>query len=120
MPNRPMPVVIMGENGQLIFAPPGVDPADYPPRIKHMLNAGGAVVRVAGAAIRGRPVAVPEEVAAERLAICKACEKYDMSKSRCKACGCYTLKTSLATEQCPLSPPKWTRWEPPHVDLDPA
>jgi hypothetical protein len=59
----------------------------------------------------GMPRATTEQRAA-RLAICRGCENYDVGW--CKACGCYLrIKTSLATERCPLDPPLWDRLTSP-------
>lgn len=50
---------------------------------------------------------------AARRATCDGCDKRDGTK--CGACGCpIENKTALATERCPLDPPKWSlamnRW----------
>jgi hypothetical protein len=43
-----------------------------------------------------------------RLAICRACPEFDAEPGRCRQCGCIgRWKTRLATEHCPLDPPKW-------------
>ena len=51
------------------------------------------------------------EVQAERKAICfgNACGKHDAARDRCLVCGCRAmdLKRSMASERCPLKPPKW-------------
>ena len=58
---------------------------------------------------------VSPEVYSERAAICDACQFWDGSArlglGKCKApkCGCSKLKRWLASEQCPLSPPKWRK-----------
>ena len=51
----------------------------------------------------GMPI-LPQEVAQERLAICKSCEFY--VGERCSKCGCQMrVKTTLATSACPIG--KW-------------
>ncbi len=67
----------------------------------------GALGRVAGAVLTGEPVKVAADVYEARTAICAACSEYDAAADRCRACGCYGLKRWLATERCPLDPPKW-------------
>ncbi len=80
---------------------------EYPPLAEQASNALGALGRVAGAVLTGSPVMVSEAVYAERTAICKACEHYDAVADKCRVCGCYGLKRRLATERCPLDPPRW-------------
>lgn len=56
-----------------------------------------------------------EEIAKERLAICRKCDyntKYGGKKIRgaesCRHCGCFLkLKTRSLISQCPLAEPKW-------------
>jgi len=63
----------------------------------------------AGGAVRS-----PAEIAS-RLAICQACPHYGTHPPRCTLCGCPVSaspdaaknKLAMATERCPLSPPKW-------------
>lgn len=62
----------------------------------------------------GRPTRTDEQVA-DLLKICRECEKYDHDHQRCNLCGCKASKSSyattnklrMATEACPLNPPKW-------------
>lgn len=64
----------------------------------------------------GRP-ATEEHLRAQRLATCKGCEHY--KDAGCVKCGCPVTdrpkwladKLSMATERCPLNPPKWGRAE---------
>lgn len=64
----------------------------------------------------GRP-ATSEHLREQRLAICKACDNY--KDGGCLKCGCPVAdkrkfladKLSMATERCPLNPPKWGRVE---------
>lgn len=49
---------------------------------------------------------VENELAAERLDICKGCDRFIKSTSQCKECGCIMkLKTKLPNASCPLH--KW-------------
>jgi hypothetical protein len=55
--------------------------------------------------INGSPRA-PEEIAAERLAICKGCEFFRKGNQTCKKCGCFMkLKTLIDKAGCPVG--KW-------------
>lgn len=52
-------------------------------------------------------------IPAQREAICKECP--ENLEGRCRKCGCgvrsqFIRKTHLATERCPLNPPKWIEW----------
>jgi hypothetical protein len=69
-------------------------------------NAVAAAGRIVGAAFAGRQIRVSNDEYLRRLAICRTCEYFE--RERCKICGCVaSWKTRLATEHCPLSPPKW-------------
>jgi hypothetical protein len=47
-----------------------------------------------------------DEVAAERLSICKGCEHFIKLSKQCKKCGCFmNLKTKLEKATCPIG--KW-------------
>lgn len=49
---------------------------------------------------------VSEETKNSRLEICKSCEFFNPSLVQCQKCGCFlNIKTSWATEKCPLD--KW-------------
>ena len=83
-------------------------------------HALAAATRVLGAAVTRQPIRVPPNVLAAREAICAACE--ENLNGRCKKCGCgvrsggpganrFIRKTHLATEQCPLNPPQWLKYE---------
>jgi hypothetical protein len=55
--------------------------------------------------INGSPRA-PEDIAAERLAICKGCEFFRKGNQSCKKCGCFMkLKTLIDKAKCPID--KW-------------
>jgi hypothetical protein len=85
-------------------------------------NAIATAGRVMVAAFTGKKILVSPEVKAARMKICKDCEfviqhpKYP-ERYRCSKCGCHMnqswlsapgfSKAELATESCPLDPPKW-------------
>ena len=49
-------------------------------------------------------VMASEEEQAQRMAICRACDRWD--GSRCRLCGCYlAAKVRMQTEHCPIA--KW-------------
>ena len=80
----------------------------YPSLFQQAKNAAQAVGSVVASAVRGEPVTVPQEEQDRRLAICHACEFWDLKQSRCSKCGCFgQWKTWLASQRCPLDPPKW-------------
>ncbi len=81
---------------------------EYPSLFQQTTNLGHAVGSVVTSAVRGEPITVSQEEQARRLAICHACEFWDAAQSRCSKCGCFgQWKTWLASQRCPLSPPKW-------------
>jgi hypothetical protein len=52
----------------------------------------------------------PEPEQARRLAICRACEWFDLEPQRCRhhGCGCFVeMKIKLRSAHCPLPQPKW-------------
>lgn len=63
----------------------------------------------------GKPVRSDEEVERIMRECCEPCEHYNPTWSQCKLCGCFCRKRGqakfnkpkMATEQCPLEPPKW-------------
>lgn len=63
---------------------------------------------------KGCPM-VSREERKRRLSICQGCpywnEKGNFLFGECTApgCGCTRIKMALATERCPLTPPKWDR-----------
>lgn len=79
----------------------------YPSLARQALNLAGAAGRVVAAVANGVAYRVSEEEHARRLAICQACEFHDAAKRRCTKCGCGGAKLHLATERCPLEPPRW-------------
>ena len=61
-------------------------------------------------AIQTGALIVSAEVQAQRLEICKSCEWYDDTQTKCKHCGCYLpAKVSFALDSCPVQ--KWTENE---------
>ena len=87
-----------------------IEPAGaYPPKLEQARNALEAVGRAIKAELDGRRITVDQAEHDRRLAICQEpCEHYDPCQGRCRKCGCkMSLKTRLATEHCPLDPPKW-------------
>ena len=58
--------------------------------------------------MRGDALMVSDEVAQERMEICKTCEYYDPEQTRCKHCGCFLEhKVKWALDSCPIE--KWTQ-----------
>ncbi len=89
-----------------------------PPLGRQIAGLAGAVGRAAVARGTGRPVVAPPEVIEARTAICRACDHYRASDGRCggrkTGCGCFVaIKSTLASERCPLDPPRWGRYEGP-------
>ena len=83
-------------------------PLEYPSLFQQAVNAANAVGDVVASAVRGEAVTVPQEEQDRRLAICHACEFWDAAQSRCSKCGCFgAWKTWIASQRCPLDPPKW-------------
>ena len=55
-------------------------------------------------AVAGEGISIADTQAADRLAICEACEFY--KDTRCTKCGCYmAVKTHLKAANCPVG--KW-------------
>lgn len=45
----------------------------------------------------------PQDLKAERLAICHQCPKFSLKLQKCTLCGCFMqLKTELAKAKCPI------------------
>lgn len=90
-------------------------PADYPGIAAMAGNLLAAAGRVVGAVATRAPVLVPDAVLAERKRLCVACPQFDEAAGRCRLCGCWTdQKLRLATERCPIEPPRWTTWTESH------
>lgn len=79
-------------------------PPSFPPLREQAGNLAGAVGRFVAS---GLEVSTPEEQA-RRLAICRSNECGRFLDGRCRECGCRLMaKVKMATEHCPLDPPKW-------------
>jgi hypothetical protein len=82
--------------------PAHAPPAEFPPLTEQAANLAGAVVRSIASGLKRR---TPEQQA-EIMAICRECPEF--SSGRCRICGCrLKVKIALASESCPLDPPKW-------------
>jgi hypothetical protein len=97
------------------LAGPVPSPGDFPSLPRQARNLAAAATRAIGAAISRRPLLVPPDISLHRETICAACE--ENLSGRCRKCGCgvraqFLRKTHLATERCPLNPPKWDAWSP--------
>lgn len=54
----------------------------------------------------GNSLRISDEMANNRLSICKSCEFFNQVQQRCGKCGCYmAVKTYLKAERCPIG--KW-------------
>lgn len=63
----------------------------------------------AGASLVPNPA--PENIAAERWAICQSCEHLYTPTNTCKVCGCFMkVKTNMAYASCPKK--KWLATQP--------
>jgi hypothetical protein len=105
-----MPIALRGNRSPSQPSTKNSQLASLPRQLGH---AAAVVTRTIRAAISGRPIFVPEFVRKEREAICAVCP--ENLAGRCRKCGCgvkaqLLRKTHLATEQCPLYPPKWLKW----------
>jgi hypothetical protein len=79
---------------------------NYPPIVTQVKNLFRAVRVFARSGFK----LTPRKARLERLAICRTCEWFDESGpiARCKQCGCSnSAKVWIATDGCPLIPPKW-------------
>jgi hypothetical protein len=62
----------------------------------------------------GLPI-VSRSIYRVRLTLCRACPHWSdgarlgLGKCNAPGCGCTKLKLRLATERCPLNPPRWER-----------
>ncbi len=64
----------------------------------------------------GRPVRSDSRVQEIFETLCQPCEHFDAEHQSCRLCGCRIRKSGLAfanklrmaTERCPMRPPKWT------------
>lgn len=90
---------------------------DPPARKPSVIRQAWSYARAIGKwKIAGSPVRSQKRID-EILSICQACPMFAMSGKRphCKVCGCsmnsapdgLNNKIAMATEKCPLNPPKW-------------
>ncbi len=83
-------------------------PAPYPSWLTMAGNVASAAGRAISGAVQGERVARSVEEQGRCLVICQSCDQWDLARGRCRVCGCIgRWKTRLATEHCPLDPPKW-------------
>ena len=65
--------------------------------------------------MKGDALMVSNEVAEERMEICKSCEYYDAEQLRCRHCGCFLEhKVKWALDSCPIE--KWSSSDKDWVD----
>lgn len=65
-----------------------------------------SMVRNVQSVAAGNPLRLSEDEAKKRLDICKTCEFFNASQTRCTKCGCFmAVKTYLKAERCPVG--KW-------------
>lgn len=62
--------------------------------------------------ILSNPKFAPDHIAEARLKICENCPELNKAIYQCKECGCFMkLKVKLTAAHCPLSEPKWGKYE---------
>jgi hypothetical protein len=65
--------------------------------------------------MKGDALMVSNEVAEERMEICKTCKYYDPEQNRCKHCGCFLEhKVKWALDSCPIE--KWSQSDKDWLD----
>jgi hypothetical protein len=106
-PQDPMMMRSICDRSRIAAGEPPKPVLEYPSILAQAINATRAAKRVLAAAVQGDPIRVPPETYRDRLALCQSCESYDRIRARCSKCGCTGLKLELATEKCPLDPPRW-------------
>ena len=94
-----------------------------PPLTTMARNAVGSGVQIGAGALRGEAVVAPNEVLAQREAICRSnvCGKFRESDSRCSLCGCglrglIMNKLRYAAMRCPDNPPHWLECTAPETE----
>lgn len=56
------------------------------------------------------PTVAPRKTAAERLEICRNCDRFISDSQKCDICQCFMpLKTAAANMECPIG--KWGIWK---------
>lgn len=101
------------------FVPDGETPEQRAAKPKRTMRlAWSAAVAHAKWVKAGMPIRTPEEIEAT-FALCQACKFFEPNtsepdKGHCGVCGCglkkaggIGAKNMMATEHCPLTPPKW-------------
>lgn len=86
--------------------------AKSPTLVKRVLTWRASIKRWDAA---GKPTRSDAEVERIMSECCGPCEHYNERWSQCKLCGCFCRKQGqakfnkpkMATEKCPLDPPKW-------------
>lgn len=69
-------------------------------------NVGNSLMKNTISVVQGNELRLSKEEAEKRESICKSCEFYEKSSSRCTKCGCFlAVKTYLKAEHCPVG--KW-------------
>lgn len=77
-------------------------PPSFPPLAAQAANLAKAAARFVASGMER----TTEEERDRRLAICRGCENF--ADGRCRLCGCsLPHKVAMASEHCPLDPPKW-------------
>lgn len=90
------------ENGDVLPCPHGMKPAQ-PATLGAKLARGVKGLAKAAAGVDR----APDDVIAQRQATCSACEQ-GAGRALCGVCGCLlAAKLRVASESCPLDPPKW-------------
>lgn len=93
-------VLLIGEEA----ATAAIKAADGPGLLKRATSFVRSLVRH----VRHGLPTVSEAEKQRRLTICRECEHFEPAGSRCRRCGCrMKLKSVMALEHCPLTPPKW-------------
>ena len=83
--------------------------ASRPPRKPRAVQQGAARGTIEKSPVRP-PLRAPEEVAAERLSICRGCETFNPERQRCNRCSCGgNGKYDRASGKCPLG--KWPEFD---------
>ena len=104
--SHPEGKTIIEEMWKAKFPPATPVPMTGPSLFQKAKNLGGAVARVADAAIHHQPIRVTDQEKEARMTVCRGCEFFNATKGTCLKCGCVTrFKTALATEHCPVG--KW-------------
>jgi hypothetical protein len=83
------------------------DSTQYPSLPEQGANLSKFVFEILKKSMKGDALMVSQEIADQRMEICKTCEYYDEEQVRCRHCGCYLgNKVKWALDGCPIE--KWT------------